>query len=137
MTHMVPVEAGMGLRRSLMQDAHLAAHDDDVQDMEEADRIRFWMGLGLAVSSTIFIGSSFIVKKLALRGLASSGQTRAGAGGFGYLRHWLWWAGLITRESIRCPACPVTDPFHPRVLNQWVWGRRSILLPMLWSLPHW
>lgn len=79
---------------------HRPGQDDVTVDMEDIgwDQMRFWMGLGLAISSTIFIGSSFIIKKLALRGLAYSGQTRAGAGGFGYLRHWLWWAGLITCE---------------------------------------
>ena len=79
---------------------HRPGKDDVAVDMDDLnwDQMRFWLGLGLAVSSTIFIGSSFIIKKLALRGLASSGQTRAGAGGFGYLKHWLWWAGLITCE---------------------------------------
>ena len=87
-------------RRFLGQDVEEDARPDSSMDDVSSDRMRFWLGLGLALSSTVFIGSSFIVKKLALRGLASSGQTRAGAGGFGYLRHWLWWAGLITRESL-------------------------------------
>lgn len=56
----------------------------------------FYIGLGLAVSSSFFIGSSFIIKKKALIQLNRSGNLRASAGGFGYLRQWLWWAGLIT-----------------------------------------
>lgn len=97
---------GMGDERVLLQEGDMVVHrpgmdDDVVVDMSDLywDQMRFWLGLGLAVSSTIFIGSSFIIKKLALRGLASSGQTRAGAGGFGYLKQGLWWAGLVTCES--------------------------------------
>ena len=37
------------------------------------------IGLILAISSSIFIGSSFIVKKRGLRVAASSGHLRAGA----------------------------------------------------------
>lgn len=60
-----------------------------------ADR-DFYIGLGLAVSSSFFIGSSFIIKKKALIRLNRLGNLRASAGGFGYLRQWIWWAGLIT-----------------------------------------
>lgn len=56
----------------------------------------FYIGLGLAVSSSFFIGSSFIIKKKALIHLKRTGKLRASAGGFGYLKQWLWWAGLIT-----------------------------------------
>jgi magnesium transporter len=52
-------------------------------------------GLLLAVSSSIFIGSSFIVKKKGLRRAGVSG-VRAGIGGYSYLREPLWWAGLLT-----------------------------------------
>lgn len=58
----------------------------------------FYIGLGLAISSSIFIGSSFIIKKKALIHLNRSGNLRASAGGFGYLRQWIWWAGLITSK---------------------------------------
>lgn len=53
------------------------------------------IGLALAISSSIFIGSSFIIKKRGLRVAGSSGL-RAGAGGFGYLREPIWWAGLLS-----------------------------------------
>lgn len=59
----------------------------------------FYIGLGLAISSSLFIGTSFIIKKKALIQLNRTGNLRASAGGFGYLRQWLWWAGLITSES--------------------------------------
>jgi drug/metabolite transporter (DMT)-like permease len=49
------------------------------------------VGVGLAVSSSLFIGSSFIVKKKGLRGAAGA---RAGSGGFSYLLNPLWWLGL-------------------------------------------
>lgn len=59
----------------------------------------FYIGLGLAISSSFFIGSSFIIKKKALIHLNRSGSLRASAGGFGYLKQWIWWAGLITSKS--------------------------------------
>lgn len=50
------------------------------------------------VSSSVFIGSSFIIKKKALIKLNRIGGLRASAGGFGYLKEWIWWAGLLTSE---------------------------------------
>ncbi|XP_010256349.1 PREDICTED: probable magnesium transporter NIPA4 [Nelumbo nucifera] len=52
-------------------------------------------GLVLALSSSFFIGASFIVKK---KGLKKAGATgiRAGVGGYSYLYEPLWWAGMIT-----------------------------------------
>lgn len=58
----------------------------------------FLIGLGLAISSSFFIGSSFIIKKKALIRLNRMGNLRASAGGFGYLKQWIWWAGLITSK---------------------------------------
>lgn len=55
-----------------------------------------YVGLGLSIASSVFIGSSFILKKKSLLALGKSGGVRAGAGGYGYLRHWLWWAGLLS-----------------------------------------
>lgn len=62
------------------------------------DSNAFCIGLGLAVSSSLFIGSSFIIKKLALRKICAVGNVRASAGGFGYLKEWLWWLGLLTSK---------------------------------------
>ncbi|WOL15561.1 magnesium transporter NIPA3 [Canna indica] len=56
------------------------------------DNIR---GLVLAMSSSIFIGSSFIVKKKGLKRAGVNG-VRAGSGGFSYLYEPLWWAGMLT-----------------------------------------
>ncbi|XP_010851272.1 PREDICTED: magnesium transporter NIPA2 [Bison bison bison] len=56
----------------------------------------FYIGLGLAMSSSIFIGGSFILKKKGLLRLARKGSTRAGQGGHAYLKEWLWWAGLLS-----------------------------------------
>lgn len=56
----------------------------------------FWIGFGLAVSSSIFIGTSFIVKKKGLLRVARNSNQRAGSGGYGYLMEWLWWTGLVT-----------------------------------------
>lgn len=80
------------------------------------DTTDFFIGIGLALASSIFIGSSFILKKKGLIKLTSyNGSIRAGSynkcimtrfiwvlisfvasGGFGYLREFQWWAGLLT-----------------------------------------
>ncbi|XP_047267812.1 probable magnesium transporter NIPA6 isoform X5 [Capsicum annuum] len=52
-------------------------------------------GFGLAVASSAFIGSSFIIKKKGLQKAGASG-TRAGSGGYGYLQEPLWWIGMVT-----------------------------------------
>uniref|UniRef100_A0A7N0U3M0 Probable magnesium transporter n=1 Tax=Kalanchoe fedtschenkoi TaxID=63787 RepID=A0A7N0U3M0_KALFE len=52
-------------------------------------------GLALAVSSSVFIGSSFIIKKKGLKKAGSNG-VRAGSGGYSYLKEPWWWAGMIT-----------------------------------------
>jgi len=53
------------------------------------------IGLALALSSSVFIGSSFIIKKKGLIRARSTGHG-AGDGGFAYLRESLWWIGMIT-----------------------------------------
>ncbi|XP_054793998.1 probable magnesium transporter NIPA7 [Prosopis cineraria] len=52
-------------------------------------------GFILAVVSSAFIGSSFIIKKKGLRRAAANGRP-AGVGGYGYLLEPLWWVGMIT-----------------------------------------
>ncbi|AQK93672.1 putative magnesium transporter NIPA4 [Zea mays] len=52
-------------------------------------------GLLLALSSSLFIGASFIVKKKGLKKAGASG-VRAGVGGYSYLLEPLWWAGMVT-----------------------------------------
>ncbi|KAK9063342.1 hypothetical protein SSX86_017212 [Deinandra increscens subsp. villosa] len=52
-------------------------------------------GLVLALSSSLFIGSSFIIKKKGLKKAGVSG-IRAGSGGYSYLYEPLWWVGMIT-----------------------------------------
>lgn len=68
---------------------------ENVDLTDPVARSHFYTGLGLAISSSVFIGSSFIVKKKGLLRISKQGQTRAGAGGYGYLKEWVWWAGLI------------------------------------------
>lgn len=62
------------------------------RDGMSSDNIK---GLVLALSSSLFIGASFIVKKKGLRKAGASG-VRAGVGGYTYLLEPLWWAGMIT-----------------------------------------
>ncbi|WOH13486.1 hypothetical protein DCAR_0832996 [Daucus carota subsp. sativus] len=57
-----------------------------------ADNVR---GLVLALSSSAFIGTSFIIKKKGLMRAGASG-VGAGSGGYSYLKEPMWWAGMIT-----------------------------------------
>ncbi|XP_051646018.1 magnesium transporter NIPA3 isoform X3 [Manacus candei] len=59
-------------------------------------RYRLYIGLALAIGSSIFNGSGFILKKKGLLKLADRGVTRAGQGGYSYLKEGLWWAGLLS-----------------------------------------
>ncbi|XAR56286.1 hypothetical protein NMG60_11036710 [Bertholletia excelsa] len=52
-------------------------------------------GLVLAISSSIFIGASYIVKKKGLKKAGAKGN-RAGSGGHSYLKEPWWWAGMLT-----------------------------------------
>uniref|UniRef100_A0A8B9TPX8 Magnesium transporter NIPA2 n=1 Tax=Anas platyrhynchos TaxID=8839 RepID=A0A8B9TPX8_ANAPL len=63
--------------------------------MQAGGRPGFYLGLGLALASSAFIGGSFVLKKKGLLRLGRRGQARAGQGGHAYLREWLWWAGLL------------------------------------------
>ncbi|VVC34269.1 Hypothetical protein CINCED_3A023849 [Cinara cedri] len=54
----------------------------------------YYIGLGLALSSSGFIGASFIIKKKALVQISLGSGRRAANGGYGYLTNWLWWFGL-------------------------------------------
>ncbi|XP_031430395.1 magnesium transporter NIPA2 isoform X2 [Clupea harengus] len=63
---------------------------------QDRGRYDFYIGLVLAISSSIFIGGSFILKKKGLLRLARKGSMRAGQGGHAYLKEWLWWAGLLS-----------------------------------------
>ncbi|XP_020848553.1 magnesium transporter NIPA2 [Phascolarctos cinereus] len=63
---------------------------------QDRGKYDFYIGLGLAMSSSIFIGGSFILKKKGLLRLARKGSMRAGQGGHAYLKEWLWWAGLLS-----------------------------------------
>ncbi|CAM5108920.1 unnamed protein product [Eretmochelys imbricata] len=59
-------------------------------------KYRLYVGVALAIGSSIFVGSSFILKKKGLLQLADKGVIRAGQGGYSYLKEWLWWAGLLS-----------------------------------------
>ncbi|KAJ9555658.1 hypothetical protein OSB04_010272 [Centaurea solstitialis] len=52
-------------------------------------------GLILALASSVFIGSSFIIKKKGLMKAGVSG-IRAGSGGHSYLKQPMWWVGMIS-----------------------------------------
>ncbi|XP_044460760.1 probable magnesium transporter NIPA4 isoform X2 [Mangifera indica] len=70
----------------------MAATSQSWGDGMSSDNIK---GLVLALSSSLFIGASFIVKKKGLKKAGASG-IRAGVGGYSYLYEPLWWVGMIT-----------------------------------------
>ncbi|GJN17017.1 hypothetical protein PR202_gb04055 [Eleusine coracana subsp. coracana] len=68
----------------------------DVAEAEGSDLFAANLkGALLTVASSAFIGVSFIVKKKGLRRAGAVGS-RAGVGGYGYLREPLWWVGMVT-----------------------------------------
>lgn len=71
------------------------------------------------MSSSLFIGSSFIIKKKALIKLNRIGGLRAAAGGFGYLKEWIWWAGLLTSELCTYDFSSLTVKLKLFVTFQW------------------
>lgn len=57
----------------------------------------FYVGIILAICSSIFIGASFVLKKKALLKVATkNSRKRASFGGYGYLQEWIWWSGVTT-----------------------------------------
>ena len=71
-------------------------HDANIADESAVFSHGFYIGLALAISSSLFIGTSFIVKKKGLLKVSRNSPSRAGSGGYAYLKEWLWWVGLIT-----------------------------------------
>lgn len=53
------------------------------------------IGLALAISSSAFIGASFVLTKTGLRRASEKGAS-ANNGGYGYLREPIWWMGLVS-----------------------------------------
>ncbi|XP_073335104.1 magnesium transporter NIPA4 [Pagrus major] len=80
------------------QTLHYTSLDNNTHptDLQTNGPYKLWLGLTLALLSAFLIGGSVILKKKALLRLASNGHTRAGDGGHGYLKDWLWWGGLLT-----------------------------------------
>jgi drug/metabolite transporter (DMT)-like permease len=61
---------------------------DETTDLPEWHR---YIGVGLALMSGLLIGSSFIIKKLALLEVDAKNDN-----GHAYLTSWKWWLGLLT-----------------------------------------
>ncbi|KAL8128595.1 hypothetical protein V2J09_017750 [Rumex salicifolius] len=85
-------------------------------------------GLALAVSSSVFIGSSFIIKKKGLMKSRNYG-VRPGSGGFSYLREPWWWAGMITM-IIGEVANFAAYAFAPAILLQCLLILRKVKAPL-------
>jgi len=55
-----------------------------------------WIGLSLAISSSLAIGTSSIITKKGLNAAADPTSTRAASDNLSYLRNPIWWAGIST-----------------------------------------
>jgi len=55
-----------------------------------------YIGLGLAVSSSLAIGASFIITKKALNGVGDRSARASASDGYAYLKDPIWWAGIST-----------------------------------------
>ncbi|XP_077135925.1 magnesium transporter NIPA3 [Ranitomeya variabilis] len=80
----------------VLQNISQSTNESNLSIATFRNKYNLYIGLILAISSSLFIGSSFIMKKKGLLRLADKGVTRAGQGGFSYLKEWLWWAGLLS-----------------------------------------
>ncbi|XP_058493457.1 magnesium transporter NIPA2 isoform X1 [Solea solea] len=98
--HDVPTAYNCTVGRSLhcvsIDVTELVSNTSSLTMGPDRGRYDFYIGLALAISSSIFIGGSFILKKKGLLRLARKGSMRAGQGGHAYLKEWLWWAGLLS-----------------------------------------
>lgn len=69
------------------------------------------VGIGLAIGSGAFIGTSFVLKKVGLLRANEKYQEVAGEG-YGYLKNFYWWAGMtlmIVGEGLNFAAYAFTD----------------------------
>lgn len=53
-------------------------------------------GVAIGISSSVFIGASFIIKKKGLMMSNETAKKQASQGGFAYLRNPVWWVGMVT-----------------------------------------
>ncbi|XVF58639.1 hypothetical protein PTKIN_Ptkin07bG0082000 [Pterospermum kingtungense] len=83
------------MERSIGQDRWLVGHSSDSGQEDRQMYSSNLKGFILAMVSSAFIGSSFIIKKKGLRKAGVNGP-RASSGGYGYLLEPLWWIGMLT-----------------------------------------
>lgn len=68
--------------------------------LESLALMKAYLGLGMAILSSVFIGTSFILKKLSLIRLGVTGSVPAAQGGLGYLKDKLWWLGFVSCKYV-------------------------------------
>lgn len=87
-----------------------ATSSSDAQDMSRPPSYKI-IGLSLAITSGLFIGTSFVLKKVGLLKANEKYQEEAGEG-YGYLRNAYWWGGMtlmIVGEICNFVAYAFTD----------------------------
>ncbi|KAH9523220.1 Magnesium transporter nipa2 [Bulinus truncatus] len=100
--HFTSTEISITLDHNLTSTTHNSSHNltnvttaAPAMSTSEKDLQDFMIGLGLAIGSSICTGTSFILKKLGLLRYANKKSQQAGQCGLGYLKEWMWWAGMI------------------------------------------
>lgn len=89
------------------------ANETDTANPDEQSRPPAYkaIGIGLAVGSGLFIGTSFVLKKVGLLKANEKYQQAAGEG-YGYLKNAFWWSGMslmILGEILNFVAYAFTD----------------------------
>ncbi|KAK4161089.1 magnesium transporter NIPA-domain-containing protein [Cladorrhinum sp. PSN259] len=95
-----------------LQDAHqLYARMGGASGSGERPPVFKAVGIGLAIGSGAFIGTSFVLKKVGLL-RANEKYNEVAGEGYGYLKNFYWWAGMILMilgEGLNFAAYAFTD----------------------------
>lgn len=96
----------------VLSDAHnLYARAAAAPDTAQRPPVFKAIGIGLAMGSGVFIGTSFVLKKVGLLKANEKYQEVAGEG-YGYLKNAFWWTGMILMilgEGLNFAAYAFTD----------------------------
>src|SRR5690349_24036539 len=100
--------AGQALEDAHQLYARFGGGSGDASDRPPAFKA---VGIGLAVGSGAFIGTSFVLKKVGLL-KANEKYNEVAGEGYGYLKNFYWWAGMtlmILGEGCNFAAYAFTD----------------------------
>jgi magnesium transporter len=89
------MEAAAGAALSQAHELYTRANETSTHtSTDERPPVYKVIGISLAIGSGLFIGSSFVLKKVGLLKANEKYQEEAGEG-YGYLKNAFWWSGMI------------------------------------------